>query len=201
MVRHSLLAASLLATAFTLPAAAAEKTAIFAGGCFWCIEKDFEHVKGVGDVVSGYSGGATPDPSYKTHVSGGHREVVKIPYDDSVVSYAQLLAIFFRTVNPTDGGGQFCDRGHSYSTAVYALDGDQLAAAQEAKKDAAAALGKPIATEIAMAQKFHVAEDYHQNYAKRNPIRYNYYRTACGRDKAVKALWGDMAYKGVSKGS
>ena len=178
---------------------AAEKTAIFAGGCFWCIEKDFEHVAGVLDVVSGYTGGSKKNPTYRSHE--GHREAVKITYDDSKVSYDQLLHIFWRTVDPTDDGGQFCDRGFNYSTAVYAVDGDQLSTAQVSKKKAAADLNQPIATEIKMASFWTDAEGYHQNYYKKNPIRYKYYRYRCGRDQRVKALWGDQAYMGVNYGS
>ena len=178
---------------------AAEKTAIFAGGCFWCIEKDFEHVAGVLDVVSGYTGGSKKNPTYRSHE--GHREAVKITYDDSKVSYDQLLHIFWRTVDPTDDGGQFCDRGFAYSTAVYAVDGDQLSAAQVSKKKAAADLNQPIATEIKMASFWTDSEGYHQNYYKKNPIRYKYYRYRCGRDQRVKALWGDQAYTGVNYGS
>ena len=204
MTRFSttLASALLLSTSFgmsTVPAFSGE--AIFAGGCFWCIEKDFEHVKGVTDVVSGYTGGTNDNPTYKNHTKFGHREVVKITYDDSKVSYDTLLSIFFRTVDPTDGGGQFCDRGHSYTTAVYALNGEQLEAAKKAKADAKAALKRPIATEITMAAPFTASEDYHQDYYKKSAARYKYYRWACGRDKRVKALWGDMAYKGVNKGS
>ena len=194
-----LLLAALTATLFSPTVQAAEKTAIFAGGCFWCIEKDFEHVKGVIDVVSGYTGGSLKNPTYRNHE--GHREAVKITYDDSKVSYGQLLSIFWRTVDPTDGGGQFCDRGYAYSTAVYALDGDQLSLAQESKKQAAAALNQPIATEIAMASFWTDSEGYHQNYYKKNPIRYKYYRYRCGRDQRVKELWGEQAYKGVVYGS
>ncbi|MGI9355294.1 MAG: peptide-methionine (S)-S-oxide reductase MsrA [Rhizobiaceae bacterium] len=201
MIRVLALTATMAASLFAPAALAAEKTAFFAGGCFWCIEKDFEHVAGVTDVVSGYSGGTNENPTYKNHVSAGHREVVKITYDDTKTDYATLLNIFFRSVDPTDGGGQFCDRGHSYSTAVYALDGEQLEAAQKAKIEASEVLKKDVATEIAMAQPFTEAEGYHQNYYKKNPIRYNYYRRACGRDGRVKALWGDMAYKGIDKTS
>lgn len=199
MLRQTLLAATLLFPA--QHALAAEAQAIFAGGCFWCIEKDFEKVKGVKKVVSGYTGGTNANPTYKNHGKYKHREVVKITYDDSKVTYDQLLSFFFRTVDPTDGGGQFCDRGHSYTTAVYALNGEQLDSAKKAKADAGKALGKKIATAIELAQKFTDAEDYHQNYYKKNPIRYNYYRTACGRDRAVKRLWGDMAYKFPGKTS
>ena len=201
MIRQTLIAAALLlpTTFMTSTALAADAEAIFAGGCFWCIEKDFEKIKGVKEVKSGYSGGTLANPTYKNH--SGHREVVKIFYDDSKVSYDQLLNFFFRTVDPTDGGGQFCDRGFAYSTAVYAMNGKELESAQKAKAEAGRALGKKIATEIAMAGKFTDAEGYHQNYYKKNPIRYNYYRTACGRNKTVKKLWGDMAYKFPGKSS
>ncbi|MEO0546225.1 MAG: peptide-methionine (S)-S-oxide reductase MsrA [Pseudomonadota bacterium] len=191
---------ALLGSVCAVPAVAAQKEAIFAGGCFWCIEKDFEHVDGVVDVFSGYTGGTNTNPTYQNHGKYRHREVVKIIYDDTKTSYARLLEIFWRSVDPTDAGGQFCDRGHSYTTAVYATDGEQLALAQ-AQKDALNStnlLGKPVVTEIAMAQKVTPAEDYHQDYYKKNPVRYKYYRYRCGRDQGVKALWGNEAYTGVS---
>ena len=194
-----LLLAALTFPLFTPTSYAAEQTAIFAGGCFWCIEKDFEHVPGVRDVVSGYTGGSKKNPTYRSHE--GHREAVKISYDDSKVSYDQLLHIFWRTVDPTDDGGQFCDRGYAYSTAVYALDDAQLDAAQASKKQAADELKQPITTEIVMASFWTDSEGYHQNYYKKNPIRYKYYRYRCGRDQRVKALWGDQAYTGVNHGS
>ena len=195
---------AVLSASFFLPlpvVLAAEKTAIFAGGCFWCIEKDFEHVAGVTDVVSGYTGGTNQNPTYKNHGKYKHREVVRITYDDAKTDYATLLNIFWRSVDPTDGGGQFCDRGHSYTTAVYALDGEQLELAKASKKKAAAELKQPLATEIALAQKFTLSEDYHQDYYKKSPVRYKYYRFSCGRDKRVKELWGDQAYIGVDKTS
>ena len=135
MIRQTLIAAALLlpTTFMTSTALAADAEAIFAGGCFWCIEKDFEKIKGVKEVKSGYSGGTLANPTYKNH--SGHREVVKIFYDDSKVSYDQLLNFFFRTVDPTDGGGQFCDRGFAYSTAVYAMNGKELESAQKAKAE------------------------------------------------------------------
>ncbi|MEL6968229.1 MAG: peptide-methionine (S)-S-oxide reductase MsrA [Pseudomonadota bacterium] len=182
------------------PAQAENKTAIFAGGCFWCIEKDFEHVAGVVDVVSGYTGGTNDNPTYRNHGRYGHREVVTVTYDSTKTTYARLLEIFWRSVDPVDGGGQFCDRGHSYSPAIYAVDAEQLAEAQAQKAalDASGKLGKPIATEIALAQKVTPAEDYHQDYYKKNPVRYKYYRYRCGRDQRVKALWGADAYTGVT---
>lgn len=182
-------------------ALAAQKTAIFAGGCFWCIEKDFEHVKGVVDVVSGYTGGTNKNPTYKNHTKYKHREAVKIIYDDTETSYAALLDIFLRTVDPTDGGGQFCDRGFSYTTAIYALDAGQIELAKQSKELAAKTLQKEIVTPIELAQTFYDAEGYHQDYYKKNPIRYRYYRNGCGRDRAVKKLWGKEAYSGVNKGS
>lgn len=203
MFRSLTLAVALVPLAFPVSATAAQKEAILAGGCFWCIEKDFDHVDGVLDVVSGYSGGSNDDPTYKNHVKYGHREVVKITYDDAKIGYDRLLEIFWRTVDPTDGGGQFCDRGHSYTTAIYALDGEQLETAQASKTalEASGVLNAPVATEIALAQPFTPAEAYHQDYATRNPVRYKYYRFACGRDKRVKELWGDQAYRGVDKTS
>lgn len=198
MLKKSMLAAIFAATTLSSTAVAAQKEAIFAGGCFWCIEKDFEHVDGVLDVVSGYTGGTNANPTYKNHTQYGHREVVKITYDDQVVSYEDLLHTFFRTVDPTDGGGQFCDRGKSYSTAIYTYNNAQLRAAQAAKKQAAADLGQPIATEITTVAPFTLAEEYHQDYYKKSKLRYTYYRAACGRDKAVKALWGKAAYPNVA---
>ena len=125
-----------------------------AGGCFWCIEKDFEKVKGVTNVISGYSGGTGANPTYKNHSKTGHREVVKVTFDESKISYEKLLSIFWRTVDPTDAGGQFCDRGFSYTTAIYTKGRGQFEIAQKSKKEAAAALGKPIATEIVAVKNF-----------------------------------------------
>ncbi|WP_110033792.1 peptide-methionine (S)-S-oxide reductase MsrA [Hoeflea marina] len=182
------------------PARSAETgTAIFAGGCFWCVESDFDKVKGVTSTVSGYIGGTTDNPTYENHVAGGHREAVEISYDPSVVSYAELLKTFFRTVDPTDAGGQFCDRGPSYTTAVYTLDAAQADEAATAAADAAAQLGTKIATEIIPAPEFWPAEDYHQDYHDKNPIRYTYYRRACGRDGVVGRLWGEQADYGLTK--
>tara|TARA_R110002020_G_scaffold135228_1_gene302021 strand:- start:6832 stop:7446 length:615 start_codon:yes stop_codon:yes gene_type:complete len=174
-------------------------TAVFAGGCFWCVEKDFDHVKGVTGTVSGYIGGKADNPTYESHTANGDREAVQITYDPLVVSYAELLETFFRTVDPTDAGGQFCDRGHSYTTAVYALDEAQKAAAEAAKAEAETILGKPVVTEIVPAPTFWPAEDYHQDFYEKSPVRYTYYRRACGRDAAVSALWGEEAFKGMEK--
>ncbi len=176
-------------------------TAIFAGGCFWCVESDFDHVPGVLETVSGYSGGETTQPTYKNHHQGRHREVVRISYDPKTVSYGQLLDIFWRSVDPTDAGGQFCDRGHSYTTAIYSVDENQRAEALESlnKLKSDGVLKDSIVTAIEPASEFWPAEDYHQDYYLKNPLRYKYYRAACGRDKRVKKVWGNEAHAGIEK--
>jgi len=196
-----LISSALLAAVFTAAPARAEETgtAIFAGGCFWCVESDFDYVKGVTATTSGYIGGKGDNPTYKSHVANGDREAVEIKYDPAMVSYAELLKTFFRTVNPTDDGGQFCDRGYSYTTAVYPLNDEQAAQAEAAKAEAEKTLGKPFVTEIAPPATFWPAEDYHQNFYKKSPVRYNYYRRACGRDQEIKDLWGDEANYGVTQ--
>lgn len=173
------------------------ETAIFAGGCFWCVEKDFDHVEGVLQTTSGYIGGRHDNPTYQSHVASGDREAVEIIYDPSVVTYEELTHSFFRTVDPLDDGGQFCDRGHSYTTAIYVLDEDQRAIAQDAAAAASADLGREVATEIVDAPTFWPAEDYHQDYYQKNPLRYTFYRTSCGRDRTVDRRWGEDAYAGV----
>ena len=200
-MRQFLLAAAFASGAFiggALPAHAAQTAeAVFAGGCFWCIEQDFEKVGGVGDVVSGYAGGEGENPTYKDHSARGFREVVRIPYDPDVVSYERLVEIFFKSVDPTDGGGQFCDRGHSYSTAIYAGSAEEMAIANRVKSRLEGELSDPIVTEIAPRPPVTDAEGYHQDYAKKNPLRYKYYRNACRRDATVKSIWGDAAYEGI----
>lgn len=193
------LAAALLLTALTGARAAETATAIFAGGCFWCVESDFDHVPGVVDTVSGYTGGTRENPTYQDH--SGHREAVRITYDPGKVSYDRLLHVFWRSVDPTDGGGQFCDRGHSYSTAIYATTDDQFAKAMASKAEleASGKPGAPIATVIEKAGAFWTAEDYHQNFYKEHAYRYAYYRLACGRDRRIRELWGDEAHSGIEK--
>ena len=180
--------------------AAATEKAYFAGGCFWCVEADFEKLKGVGDVVSGYTGGTVANPTYKQVTRGGtgHFEAVEIPYDPAVISYDQLLHAFFRSVDPTDAGGQFCDRGESYRTAIFVTDSEQRAKAEAAKAAAERELGKKIVTPILDAKSFYRAEAYHQDYYKgsetvltrRGPkskaSAYKFYRDACGRDQRVR---------------
>ncbi|SHH60818.1 peptide-methionine (S)-S-oxide reductase MsrA [Marivita hallyeonensis] len=192
----------------TLSAKAGEtRELVVAGGCFWCVEADFERVRGVKEVVSGYTGGTTDNPTYKQVTGGrtGHYEAVKIIYDSGRISQNQLYDMFFRSIDPTDAGGQFCDRGQSYATAIFVSDSAQKAAAEQAKAKAQAELGQRIVTPILSAKAFFEAEDYHQNYYKGTnrvltrfgPIKqseaYKRYRTACGRDARIKQLWGNAA--------
>lgn len=188
-------------------AQADQKTAVVAGGCFWCVEKDFESVPGVTSVVSGFAGGKTAKPTYKQVTAGGtgHYEAVQITYDDSKISYADLMTLFFRSVDPTDAGGQFCDRGDSYRTAIFVSGPAERAAAKAASAEAEQQLGAPIATKILPAGPFYAAEDYHQDYYKSSDIiitrfgprtkasAYKLYREACGRDARVQQLWGSAA--------
>ncbi len=171
--------------------------AIFAGGCFWCVEADFDKVPGVIKTTSGYTGGNTKNPTYKqvTYGKTGHYEAVEIIYDPKKVTYEKLLYHFWRTVDPTDGGGQFCDRGHSYKTAIFAVTPEQLKLAEASKKeiDASKVLKKPIVTPIINIGEFYNAEGYHQDYYKKNPRRYAYYRYGCGRDGRLQRLWGKEA--------
>jgi peptide-methionine (S)-S-oxide reductase len=160
---------------------------VVAGGCFWCVESDFEKLDGVGDVLSGYSGGAKKNPTYRDHE--GHLEVAKIPYNSSVITYRELVDYFFRHIDPLDDGGQFCDRGHAYTTAVFYRNDDERAAAEASKVEAEAELGETVVTPIREFEKFWIAEDYHQDYYKKNPLRYKFYRTSCGRDRRVNAVW------------
>lgn len=162
---------------------------VVAGGCFWCVEADYEKLDGVGDVLSGYAGGTKKNPTYRNHE--GHLEVAKIPYDPSVVTYRELVDYFFRHIDPLDDGGQFCDRGHSYTTAVFYRTAEEFEAANAAKEAAEAELGAEVVTPVRELDRFWIAEDYHQDYYKKNPVRYKFYRTSCGRDRRVKELWGE----------
>lgn len=185
------------------PVSAAEnekQVAVFAGGCFWCVESDFDKVPGVVSTTSGYIGGSSATANYKTVTSGGtgHREAVKIVYDPKKVSYKRLLHVFWRSVDPTDNGGQFCDRGESYKTGVYTTSDSQRKIALASKKEAAQALGKTIVTPVVAAGKFYSAEGYHQNYYNKNPVRYKVYRYGCGRDAKIRSLWGSQAHAGIT---
>ena len=191
-IRAWLAAAALLLASGPLFAATAKAT--FAGGCFWCVEADFDKVDGVISTTSGYIGGRVANPSYEqvSSKSTGHAEAVEIVYDPAKVSYEQLLGKFWHSIDPTTKDRQFCDAGSPYRTAIFAHDEAQLAAA----KASLAALEKskpfkePIVTTIERAGPFYAAEEYHQDYYKKNPVRYKYYRTSCGRDTRLQELWG-----------
>ena len=168
------------------------ETAVFAGGCFWCTEADFEKVPGVVSAVSGYTGGDTPKPTYEQVSAGGtgHYEAVEIRFDPARISYPKLVNYYFRTVDPLDAGGQFCDRGESYRTAVFVRSEAQRQAATGASAEAARLLGKPLATRVLRASAFWPAEGYHQDYYKKNKLKYNFYRSRCGRDARLAEVWG-----------
>ena len=170
------------------PAAAALKVAVFAGGCFWSAEHDIEHAPGVVAVEVGYAGGALKNPNYQNHE--GHLESVRVTYDPAKTSYAQLVNAFFHHIDPTDANGQICDQGPSYRTAVFTSDPAEKAAAEQVKTQVAKALGRPVATRILPAATFWMGEGYHQDYARKNPINYGYYRIGCGRDARLKSVWG-----------
>lgn len=187
-----------------VPAAWAGDTqeAVLAGGCFWCLEHDLETLPGVLSAESGYSGGHVESPTYQ-QVSGertGHQESVRVRFDSGAITYATLLRSYWRNVDPLDGGGQFCDRGDSYRPVIFTADAAQQEAAEASALAAARELGVPLESlkvEVRKAARFWPAEGYHQNYADRNSIQYNYYRWACGRDKRLDAVWGATARQGA----
>ncbi len=169
--------------------------AYFAGGCFWCSESDYEAIEGVVDVISGYEGGTVDRPTYKQVTTGrtGAREAIKVIYDPNIVSYSRLVEILWYTTDPFNDRGQFCDGGFQYTAAIYYQNDEEERIALESKRDVEDFLGEETVTAIESFEKFYPAEDYHQNYYKENPIRYNYYRSRCGRDARVKAVWKDRA--------
>ncbi len=175
------------------PAEKAE--AVFAGGCFWCMEPPFDAVDGVLDTTSGYSGGHITNPTYEDVIGGdsGHYEVVRITYDPALVSYERLLEVYWRNIDPLDAGGQFCDRGESYRSAIFVADAHERRMAEASRNRIGGRFKDPIKTEILEAAPFYAAEDYHQNYYQENPVRYRFYRYTCGRDARLKELWGDGA--------
>jgi peptide-methionine (S)-S-oxide reductase len=187
MTSKLFVATACLALVLPQAAAAAERTAVLAGGCFWSVEHALEKAPGVKDVVSGYAGGRSANPTYRDHE--GHLEVVQVTYDPDRITYAQLLDRFFRVIDPTDKGGQFCDRGPSYRTAVFAATPEEKRAAEQVKAQVARTLKRSVATEIRPAARFWRAEGYHQDYAHKNPVNYNAYRVGCRRDARLKAVW------------
>ncbi len=172
-------------------------TAVFAGGCFWCMEEAYEKVIGVIDAVSGYAGGTEVDPTYYDVASGttGHAEVVQVIYDPELVTYDDLLNIFWRNIDLLDAGGQFCDRGSSYRTGVFYVTEEERVSAEASRREleASGRFSLPIVTEITPLDVFYPAEGYHQNYYKTDPIRYQFYKTACGRVRRLEQLWGEEA--------
>ena len=204
LVLGSLLSAILLTNPVqSEPTEKGLEIAIFAGGCFWCVEFDFDKVPGVVKTISGFSGGDFPNPTYKQVVTTntGHREVVQITYDPKKVTYAQLVSILFHSVDPTDSGGQFCDRGHSYTTAIYVMTPEQKRIAEEVKKklQESGVLKAPIVTPIKYAGPFFPADEYHQDFYRKSPVRYKFYRFNCGRNARLQALWGNDAHKDIAK--
>lgn len=209
-IKVATLAAAMLA-AFVLQNGKAHasdiQTTVVAGGCFWCVEADFEKVPGVIEVVSGFAGGTVPNPSYRDVVNGGtgHLEVVEITYDADILPYDQLLHMFLRSIDPLDAGGQFCDRGQSYTTAIFVDNAQDRATASAAIAEAEAALGRSIVTPIRDAAPFYAAEEYHQDYylsdeiiitrfgPRRKSVAYDLYRDACMRDARVAEIWGAAA--------
>jgi len=169
------------------------KKATFAGGCFWCMEKPYEAYDGIHTVISGYTGGAQDEPSYHEVSSGStnHREAVQITYDPAVITYDELLDIFWRQIDPTDDGGQFADRGGHYTTAIFYHDDDQKQLAERSKQnlDASEKFNDPVVTQIIKASEFFEAEDYHQDYYKKNPVHYNSYYIGSGRGPFLKKTW------------
>lgn len=171
------------------------KTATLAGGCFWCIESDFEKLDGVTDTVSGYAGGDRPNPTYENYnkisdsYSIPHIEVIKVTYDANKLSYRDILEYHVRHIDPTDGGGQFCDRGAGYIPAIFVKNADERATAEAVLKETADILKTDINVKILGDAEFFMAEDYHQNYAQKSPTRYKFYRWNCGRDARINDVW------------
>jgi peptide-methionine (S)-S-oxide reductase len=208
MIMHPLIrsALALLALAGLAVTTAAEdrstsasglSTAIFASGCFWCTESDFDKVEGVVETISGYTGGTTPNPTYQDVGLGntGHYEALQVRFDPKKVSYQHLLNRYWRSVDLLDGDGQFCDRGEQYRPAIFVADDEQRRLAEESKAalERSGRFDKPIAVMILPATEFTPAEDYHQNYHVNNPLKYRYYRYGCGRDQRLRQLWGEEA--------
>jgi peptide-methionine (S)-S-oxide reductase len=185
------------AHAATLTVPPGQSVAYFAGGCFWCMEPPYDNLPGVTATISGYTGGTVANPSYQQVSSGttGHAESVAVVYDPKKVTYEKLLDVFWRNIDPTVKDQQFCDHGNQYRTAIFYANEEQRKAAEASKAalDKSKPFKEPIVTQIVMAGQFWPAEDYHQDFYMKNPVRYNLYRTGCGRDARLKQLWGDKA--------
>jgi peptide-methionine (S)-S-oxide reductase len=189
--------AAAAAHAATVNVPPGQSVAYFAGGCFWCMEPPYDKLPGVTATISGYTGGTVVNPSYQQVSSGttGHAESVAVVYDPKKVTYPQLLEVFWHNIDPTVKDQQFCDHGNQYRTAIFYTNEEQRKAAEASKAalDKSKPFREPIVTQIVMAGPFYPAEDYHQDFYMKNPVRYNFYRTGCGRDARLKQLWGDKA--------
>ena len=177
---------------FPINAIAQSQEAIFAGGCFWCLEHDLQKLDGVISAESGYSGGAIINPTYENH--NGHQEVVKVSFDSDIISYKDLLDSYWINIDPFDGDGQFCDRGNSYKPIIFTSNEEQKDEAKESKVRISLSLNIPndqLKVEILDSKPFWIAEKYHQDYAVKNPLKYNFYRSSCGRDNRLKKVWGE----------
>lgn len=200
LFRTTLTRAAMLATFFGFLShgeAAERGEALFAGGCFWCVETAFEGLPGVTAVISGYTGGTKKDPTYEETSSGstGHAEAVRVVFDPAKISYAKLLDIFWHNIDPLTANAQFCDHGTQYRAGIFYLDDAQKKAAEDSKRaiESSHRFSVPIVTEITKAGPFYAAEEYHQDFYKKNPVRYQSYRLGCGRDRRLKELWGAAA--------
>lgn len=188
---HALLLAAL--AVFVHHARADTAIAVFAGGCFWCLESDFEQREGVSDVISGFTGGTLKNPTYSGNHQG-HFEAIKVTYDPAVVSYQQLLDLFWVNIDPFDNKGQFCDKGFSYRSALFPANPEERALAEKSKRAVEQRFPEQVVyTEIRDASEFWPVEEYHQDYYLKNPIRYKYYRWNCGRDQRLEEIWGPAA--------
>ena len=180
---------------FPLRVSADSEEAIFAGGCFWCLEHDLEKIDGVFSAESGYSGGDLINPTYENH--SGHQEAVKISFDSNIISYKELLKQYWFNIDPFDNKGQFCDRGDSYKPVIFTSNKEQERAAKESQKNISLGLNIPLdqlKVDIVDSKPFWIAEGYHQDFADKNPLKYNFYRTSCGRDNRLKKVWGKFKY-------
>ncbi len=196
LVTSSLVLVSLIVPARAVtPQRPARGVATFAGGCFWCLEAPFEKLPGVLSVTSGYSGGRKLQPTYEEVGSGttGHAEAVQVVFDRQRVTYEQLLEVYWHNVDPLSANGQFCDRGSQYRSAIFFHDDEQRRAAEASKTRVQQRFALKVVTELTAASTFYPAEEYHQDYAKLNPVRYQTYRTGCGRDRRLRELWGEAA--------
>jgi peptide-methionine (S)-S-oxide reductase len=191
----ALLSASFAARAGDEASAPAEAVAIFAGGCFWCMEPPFDVLPGVISTTSGYTGGRAGNPRYEDVSAGdtGHAESVEVRYDPTKITYSELLDVFWHNIDPFAKDRQFCDRGDQYRSAIFYADDEQKRLAEDSKRALEEKLGKPFATKIERARRFYAAEGYHQDYYKKNPIRYKFYRYNCGRDQRLEEVWGAAA--------